>query len=364
MRPVTALLVVSTAALLSLIHSAAAQGRRAPLPAFTDAAAAGPDFSFQGEYGGFVQSAGGSAEYAGLQVIALGEGSFDAVRYRGGLPGSGWDRGIQSRFSGRVANGKLNLAGAKDKIAVADGVAVVQNDAGRELGRLVRLNRRSSTLGMAPPPGATVLFGNGTTDQLQGAKLTDDGFLRAGVLTKMPVGAFRLHLEFRTPFMPTARGQARGNSGVYIQQRYEVQILDSFGLEGAENECGGLYRQTRPDLNMCLPPLAWQTYDIWFTPARFAADGKTKLQNAEISVLHNGYPVHWQRSVIAKTGGGRQEGPERLPINLQDHGNPVAFRNIWIVPATSGGYVQVASSNSCPPGFAVGSVEWVPRTGP
>ena len=133
--------------------------------------------------------------------------------------------------------------------------------------------------------------------------------------------------------MPTARGQARGNSGVYIQRRYEVQILDSFGLEGVFNECGALYRQTPPDLNMCLPPLAWQTYDIWFTPPRFAADGKTKLANARITVLHNGVPVHWHREITAKTGGGQQEGPEPLPIQLQDHGNPVMFRNIWIVPA-------------------------------
>src|SRR5688572_25376740 len=226
MRPVTALLVVSAAALLSLIHSAAAQGRRAPLPTFTDPAEAGPDFTLQGEYAGWVQAPSKPAEYTGLQVVALGDGNFDAVRYRGGLPGSGWDRGIKSHYSGKAADGKLTLTGAKDKFVVAEGVANIQNDSGRELGRLVRAHRQSSTLGLAPPPGATILFGNGSTsDQLVNPKLTDDGLLRAGVLTKLPVGAFRLHLEFRTPFMPTARGQSRGNSGVYIQQRYEVQIL-------------------------------------------------------------------------------------------------------------------------------------------
>jgi hypothetical protein len=182
---------------------------------------------------------------------------------------------------------------------------------------------------------------------LEGAKITPDGLLEPGVLTKFPVGAFRLHLEFRTPFMPTARGQARGNSGVYIQRRYEVQILDSFGLEGAENECGGLYRQTRPDVNACLPPLAWQTYDLWFTPPRFAADG-TKLAHALITVLHNGIPIHWNRPIVAKTGGGRPEGPEPLPINLQDHGNPVHFRNIWLVSAGAPSF-QVSATYSCPP---------------
>jgi hypothetical protein len=173
--------------------------------------------------------------------------------------------------------------------------------------------------------------------------VTPDGLLQAGVLTKQPVDAFRLHLEFRTPYMPYARGQARANSGVYIQQRYEVQILDSFGLEGVENECGGLYRQTRPELNMCLPPLAWQTYDIWFTPPRFDGEGK-KTANARITVLHNGFPIHQDREVTAKTGGGKQEGPEPFPINLQEHGNPVVFRNIWIVPGP-GETLPAAPSN-------------------
>jgi hypothetical protein len=202
---------------------------------------------------------------------------------------------------------------------------------GRPLGRLAKINRISPTMGQPPPPGATVLFDGRPNELLPNAKLTEEGLLLAGVLTKIPVDAFRLHLEFRTPFMPAARGQARGNSGVYIQQRYEVQILDSFGLEGVENECGGLYRQQRPDVNMCLPPLAWQTYDIWFTPPRFAEDGATKLANARITVLHNGVPIHAHREITAKTGGGKPEAPQPLPINLQDHGNPVAFRNIWLV---------------------------------
>jgi hypothetical protein len=148
--------------------------------------------------------------------------------------------------------------------------------------------------------------------------------------------------------MPTARDQARGNSGVYIQRRYEVQILDSFGLDGAFNEAGALYRQTPPDFNMAFPPLTWQTYDIWFTPPYFAADGKTKLANARITVLHNGVAVHWNREITAKTGGGQQEGPTALPIQLQDHGNPVVFRNIWIVPLQTPTYCDYGSQSiSC-----------------
>ena len=136
----------------------------------------------------------------------------------------------------------------------------------------------------------------------------------AGPLTAEPVGDFRLHIEFRLPYKPHARGQNRGNSGVYIQERYEVQVLDSFGLEGVANECGGLYRQRPPDVNMCLPPLAWQTYDIWF-----------------------------QAALPSQTRAGKNDEPLPLPIRLQDHGNPVVYRNIWLIEG-DGRYYK-----PCPP---------------
>jgi hypothetical protein len=101
---------------------------------------------------------------------------------------------------------------------------------------------------------------------------------------------------------------------------------------------------------MCLPPLAWQTYDIWFTPPSFDAEGK-KTGNARMTVLHNGIPIHLHREVIAKTGGGKQESPEAFPINLQDHGNPVAFRNIWLIPGLGDDYFE--SSSGVPHGSAI-----------
>jgi hypothetical protein len=287
----------------------------------------------------------------GLQVVALGGGKFDAVCYRGGLPGAGWDRNVKLKYAGQVEGGQVRLTGQGGGFSVNGRTAVVFDAAGRELGRLAKIDRRSPTMGLAPPANAVVLFDGRSTDKLQGAKLTPDGLLLAGVLTKMPVEAFRLHLEFRTPFMPAARGQARGNSGVYIQQRYEVQILDSFGLEGANNECGGLYTQTKPDINMCLPPLTWQTYDIWFTPPVFGPDGK-KTANARITVLHNGVPVHWHREITAKTGGGKVEGPEPFPINLQDHGNPVVYRNFWLVPGEGDAQLLAAQAAPSQPTYA------------
>jgi hypothetical protein len=294
-------------------------------------AQADADYNIQGEYVGYLAPPDRGWQRVGLQIVALGNSKFDGVLYAGGLPGAGWDGRTKEKFSGAHDEVGVHLHGADKAIWPGSGKAAVLASGGGYLGILALIHRESPTMGAAPPPGATVLFNGKSTEQLSGAKLAPDGTLLAGILTKMPVHDFHLHLEFRTPYMPQARGQGRGNSGVYIQQRYEVQILDSFGLAGADNECGGLYKQTAPAVNMCLPPLAWQTYDIWFTAARWAVDGTTKVQNARITVLHNGVPIHSHREITAKTGGGKIEGPQGFPINLQDHGNPVTFRNIWLV---------------------------------
>ena len=117
---------------------------------------------------------------------------------------------------------------------------------------------------------------------------------------------------------------------MYIHSRYEVQILDSFGLEGKDNECGGIYSVARPKVNMCYPPLSWQTYDIDFVSARFDESGN-KTSNARVTVKHNGVVIHDDLELPKHTPGRNKEGPEPAPLFLQNHSNPVVFRNIWVV---------------------------------
>ncbi len=289
------------------------------------------DFQFQGEYIGNARVGGQIWRRVGLQVIAMKEGNFDAVLLQGGLPGAGWDRETKWKLQGQLENNTVTLSVDEFSVRIDGRRATIRSSNGnRSLGTLRKIQRTSPTMHARPIRGAVVLFDGSTPEHLEKARVTDDGLLNVGFNTKEPVGDFRLHLEFRTPFEPDKRGQGRGNSGVYIQRRYEVQILDSFGLEGKPNECGGLYRQKAPDVNMCLPPRSWQTYDIFFTAARWDEEGN-KTDNARITVLHNGVAIHDDYEIVAKTGAGRPESAEKLPILFQDHRNPVHFRNIWIV---------------------------------
>lgn len=296
-------------------------------PTSTSVADAGDDYFFQGEFTGNTTAYG----RCGLQVIAEGKNQFRGILLPGGLPGEGWNHAQRIEYIGKREASKLHLTAGPSSIDVQVGLAVLRDTTGRQLGVLRRITRSSPTMGQAPPQNATVLFDGTSTEAFdQKAKISPAGNLMHGTETKQPVRDFHLHLEFRLPYMPTARGQARGNSGVYIQKRYEVQILDSFGLEGVHNECGGLYKTKAPDTNLCLPPLVWQTYDIDFTAARFDAAGK-KIADARITVIHNGYPIHSNVAIPNKTGGGSPEAPHALPILLQDHGNPVEYRNAWII---------------------------------
>lgn len=291
------------------------------------------DFAFQGEYAGLILPDDGRTaglERIGVQVIAMGEGQFDAVAFNHGLPGAGWDGSDKLRLKGSRSGDTVILTGETLTGEITNGHLLLKSYRGYNLGRFPRVVRKSPTLGCRAPRNAIVMFDGSSADAFSNGRITEDGLLMEGADFKQTFDDFTLHLEFRLPYMPDSRGQKRSNSGVYLQSRYEVQILDSFGLEGVFNECGALYRYQVPDINMCLPPLQWQTYDITFRSPRFDVDGN-KIENARLTVRHNGVFIHRNFEVERKTGAGKPESPEAFPIKLQNHSDPVRFRNIWVV---------------------------------
>ncbi len=163
--------------------------------------------------------------------------------------------------------------------------------------------------------------------------LQDDGSIKStgsDAVTNKSFGDFQLHLEFFCPEMPDAKGQARSNSGVYLHGRYEIQILDTFGLEPAGNGCGALYSIAPPMVNASRPPGKWQTYDIVFRAPRFDNEDKVTEQ-PRVTVMHNGIVIHNNLEVTNTTPGGiDREMVKTGPLLLQFHGDPVRYRNIWI----------------------------------
>jgi hypothetical protein len=223
---------------------------------------------------------------------------------------------------------------------------------------LKRVTRSSPTLGMAPPEGAVVLFDGKNFDRWQHGDgrpvswhLLENGAMEVrsaqnrkeradgiggDILTKQSFGDCRLHIEFRYPVEPGKAGQGRGNSGVFLQRDYEVQVLNSYGLHGLWNECGALYKVAPPMVNAARPPMEWQTYDIEYT-ASVWKDGK-KVSPPRITVRHNGVLIHHDAEIPHATSHtflGRKSEPQGDgPIRLQDHGNAIQYRNIWLLPGS------------------------------
>jgi len=210
-----------------------------------------------------------------------------------------------------------------------------------------KVYRISHTLGEKPPAEAIVLFDGRSLEHWKPVNLKGprrkkvrwkliDGAMQVvpdsgSIITKRKFRDFKLHLEFRTPFMPAARGQKRGNSGVYLQGRYEIQVLDSYGLEGRDNECGGIYKIGAPKVNMCAPPAQWQSYDVTFRAPRFYAAGN-KIHDARVTVVHNGVTIHDNLKIPKPTGEAIDNNTAKPGgIYLQDHADKVQYRNIWLV---------------------------------
>jgi len=327
----------SSALLLVWIGCGVFAGLAADVPE-QDIAKVDADFAVQGEYVGDLTSADGTGRKLGAQIIACGHGTFHAVFYPGGLPGEGWDgktriekvpaKEANVPVDTRTEGGKTSVDSVY-KATISGEVMSGQTDKGEKF-ELRKVLRKSPTLGLKPPPGALIIFDGSSLDNVTQGRMTEDKLLMEDAYSKDKLGNGTLHVEFRIPYMPTARGQGRGNSGVYMQSHYETQIVDSFGLEGRDNECGGIYGVKAPAVNMCFPPLSWQTYDIDYTAARY--EGGKKVKNAVISVKHNGVVIQTETEVPHATAAApKPEGPDAAPLYLQGHGNPVRFRNVWFV---------------------------------
>ena len=226
--------------------------------------------------------------------------------------------------------------------------------------KLKRVVLESPTLGKKAPEGAKVLFDGSNFDawvHTDGRPLTwtltEEGYMEINpskyhrgamppvggpIVTKDTFKDVRYHMEFRYPVEPGLTGQGRGNSGLFFQGddvavAFEVQILNSYGLGGYWNECGGLYRLVAPKVNAARPPLQWQTYDVEYKAARFK-DGKL-VKRPRITVRHNGVLIHNDQELFHATQhleANRTNLPpqEPGPIMLQDHSNRIQFRNIWV----------------------------------
>lgn len=193
----------------------------------------------------------------------------------------------------------------------------------------------------APPSDAIVIFdGKDLESGFTGGKgwTVKDGAATVGggggVKSKKAFGSCQLHIEWATPEVVKGEGQGRGNSGVYLMGIYEVQILDSYENKTYfDGQAASIYKQRPPLVNACRKPGEWQSYDIIFTAPKFAANGKLE-KPAYVTVLHNGVLV---QNHFELEGGTFYDRPpeykkhaEKLPFDLQNHGNPTKFRNIWV----------------------------------
>jgi len=280
----------------------------------------------------YVGAAGGSEKGGEIKGKKIGPAANDDKKER-------WeDKIVEVQGEGdrgSALGGRCTITGKIQKEVFA---GVIKGKTPEGAFELKRVFIEPPTLGVKAPEGAIVLLDGTNLDQWAPCphwRLQEDGSLQvqgSDIVTTQQFGDAQYHLEFRCPFLPVESGQARGNSGVYVQGRYEIQVLDSFADLPADNLCGGIYKEAVPLVCASLPPLQWQTYDITFRAPKFDAAGH-KTANARITVVHNGITIHDDLELKNRTPGGLG-GDEAStgPLLLQDHGNPVRFRNVWVKP--------------------------------
>ncbi len=196
-----------------------------------------------------------------------------------------------------------------------------------------------------PPKYAKVLFGGSSLAEWISSKggspewIVRDGYVEVvpgsgNIHTRETFTDFQLHVEFWLPLMPEATGQGRANSGVYLQGLYEVQVLDSYGLDPRNNDCGAVYEVAPPIRNACRKPERWQAYDIAFRAPRFDASGQLQ-EKGRITVFQNAILIHHGQEVAKPTRAAMKlDSTKPGPVMLQDHGNPVRYRNVWLIPVS------------------------------
>jgi len=303
------------------------------------AIAAGPAVeSVQGLYEGARTDSGGSHKFE-ARVVALGKGAYKVFIREAGKDGAvtkveldGKTEGQAVTFSGTYGNAC--------KASYADGA--IKGTCGKDgKVQMKRIERVSPTMGAKPPAGAIVLIDGKNFDEVvarpgkdgkpQEWKVADDGgvlMAKGGIRSKRSFGgSFKMHVEFKIPLKPDARSQGRSNSGCFMPNGGEVQVLDSFGMTTYKGGgCGGLYKYKDPDAFDAFslasaPPRQWQTYDIKYTVER--KDSKP-VGRPIITVFHNGIKIHDKVQLRKNAKAG--------PLQFQDHHNPVQYRNIWVLP--------------------------------